>query len=420
MAHADVVVVGAGAWGLSIAWHVATGYGMSVLVVERRTSPGLETSGQAAGQLGQVREVALAREAARYALEFAASLARRRDRASFVRSGSVTLVETEVAAARLRARFAAASAAGVAVDAVSGAEAARLVPGLTGKFAAHYVVPGDGYVDPPRYLAALTADLAAVGVDVIGDADVTALDVAGTRVVGVRTARGLMSAGAVVLAAGPWTPSLVPHARGSLAAQPIPLRQARTVACDVSRDHPVVRFPEIGAYVRPESGGYLFGAFEPPPADLLARLEPDVRTSQLGSDRARSATTKARLARWIPALGATAVDHCRQGWTTFTPDGLPLAGRHCELTNLWMATGCGAMGFVWASSLGRWLAQSIVEDRAIPVLAPLDPARFGRRALDPLWVRDEGVRRHVDYYGMTNAWSDPEAAGPSAEHYACK
>ena len=226
--------------------------------------------------------------------------------------------------------------------------------------------------------------------------------------------------GAVVLAAGPWTPSLVPHTRGSLAAQPIPLRQARTVACDVSRDHPVVRFPEIGAYVRPESGGYLFGAFEPPPGDLLARLEPEVRTSQLGSDPARSAKTKARLARWIPALGATAVDHCRQGWTTFTPDGLPLAGRHAELTNLWVATGCGAMGFVWASSLGRWLAQSIVEDRAIPVLAPLDPARFGRRALDPLWVRDEGVRRHVDYYGMTNAWSDPEAAGPSAEHYACK
>ncbi len=420
MAHADVAVVGGGLWGLSIAWHLANGHGVTVKVVERRAAPGLETSGRAAGQLGQVREHPLAREAARFALEFASGLARRRDPSAFVRSGSVTLVESEAAATRLRPRFAAASAAGIDVDVVSGAEAAHLIPGLSGQFAGRYVVPGDGYVDPPRYVAALAADLAAVGSEVLCDAAVEALDLEGSRVIGVRTTKGLISAAAVVVAAGPWTALLSPTAATRLAVQPIPLRQARTQACGVSRLHPVVRFPEIGAYVRPEEGGYLFGAFEPLSEPLPSELRTNASTSDLGPDESRSTVTRDRLARWIPALGQTSVDHYRQGWTTFTPDGLPLAGPHARLRNLWLATGCGAMGFVWAASLGRWLAQSIVEDQPIPLIGPLDPGRFGLRTLDPAWVRDESVRRHDNYYGLTNASAALDPDGPSAEHYAWK
>lgn len=420
MAHADVIVVGGGAWGLSVAWHLASGHGVSVQVLERRALPGLETSGQAAGQLGQVREQPVARDAARYALEFAASLARRRDPASFVRSGSVTLVETEAAAARLRARFASASAAGVTVDAVSGADAALLVPGLIGDFAAHYFVPTDGYVDPPRHLAALAADAASFGVDVRCATTVVELHVEGDRVLGVQTTDGLMSAGTVLLAAGPWTGALPILPATRLAAQPIPLRQARTATCGVGPDHPVVRFPEAGAYVRPERAGYLFGAFHPPFEPLPDELPRDAHTEHVRPDTAHSDATKTRLARWIPALGRLPIDHHRQGWTTFTPDGLPLAGRHPVLSNLWLATGCGAMGFVWAPALGRWLAQSIVENEAIPLLEPLDPSRCGAHAHDRSWVRDEGVRRYHDYYGIATMASGSDLEGPSAEHYAWK
>ena len=306
------------------------------------------------------------------------------------------------------------------VDTLSRADASRLVPALEGAFAAHYYVPTDGYVDPPRQLAALAADAVAFGVDVRSDARVTDLHIEGSRVLGVHTTQGLVPAGAVLVAAGPWTASLAARASTLLAVQPIPLRQARTASCGVASDHPVVRFPEAGAYVRPEGGGYLFGAFLPSRAPLPDPWSPGAPSEQLTSDLGHSEGLRRHLARWMPPLGVPPIDHCRQGWTTFTPDGLPLAGRDPVLSNLWFATGCGAMGIVWAPALGRWLAQSIAEHHPIPLLTALDTMRFADRVQDRLWVRGESVRRHDDYYGLADAGSGADPEGPSAEHYSWK
>ena len=385
-------------------------------VIERRAATGLETSARAAGQIGQVRELAIARTAARYALEFAASLSRRRDPGVFVQSGSVTVVEHETVIAELEPRFCVASRLGTVVERLSARDAAALVPGLAGEVAAAYHVPSDGYVEPDRFVRALADDARARGVEVVTDVAVTGFDVWNGRVTAVRTSRGPLAVGVVVVAAGPWTASLVGGLDWRLPTVPIALRQARTEPAGLDRMHPVVRFPEVGAYLRPECGGYLFGAFQPAPELAPAvGLAASIRTDDLDCDPRAIESIRGTLARWLPAVQSAPVAQYRQGWTTFSPDGRPLAGLHPTIANLWVAAGCGAMGFVWAAALGRWLAQSIAEGRAVASLVPFDPGRFGPQGDDFDWVRGECRRRHAGYYGLAETRSRAVRVGTGAE-----
>lgn len=420
MTPVDVLIVGGGVWGLSLAWHLSLAHGLSVRVLERRASPAMETSAQAAGQIGQVRETTIARLAALYALEFASSVARRQHSGAFVRSGSVTVLATAEAAMAAHARFAAASAAGLCVDELSAAEAAALVPGLTDRIARAYHVPSDGYVEPAMFTRALADDAQDAGVHVVCDAVVNGFDIDASQVRAVRTSHGRLSAGHIVIAAGPWTASLLPTM--PLAAWPIVLRQGRTSPAGVAREHPVVRFPEASAYLRPEAGGYLIGAFRATPELTPSATLPSIaRTEDIVHGPAAIDDIRDRLAAWLPALSAERIAHHRQGWITMTPDGLPIVGRHVAADNLWFATGCGAMGFVWAPAIGRWLAQSIAEGALVPALAPLAPARFGPLAQDTGRLRAACQQRHANYYGLADpGTARPGPVPPHAEHQTWK
>ncbi len=393
---ADVLVIGGGLWGLSVAWHLATRHGASVTVLERRSGPGRETSALSAGHLGQVHARRLERAAGRYAVRFAAALARRRDPDLFVGSGSVTLFERGQSADELHARFAETAAEGTPVQRVSTTDAVRLVPGLAGPFAVCYHVPTDARVDPGRYALALAADAAEHGVQCVYRTTVLDLLVARGRAQTVRTTRGSFSAPVVVLAAGPWTPTFIPQPSWRPAVLPIVRRQARTARAGVSPLHPVVRLPEMGAVLGPDDGGYLFGSCQTGPGQgQLQPLPMTSRSEQLPEDVLEARDAQRRLQRWLPGLGQLPIVEHRQGWTTFSADGYPVAGRDPRIANLWLATGCGALGDLWAPALGRWLAQSVVDADPVAELSSLDPARFGARAADPHWVHGECLRRHA-------------------------
>lgn len=393
---ADVLVIGGGLWGLSVAWHLATRHGAAVTVLERRSGPGLETSAVSAGHLGQVHDRRLERSAGRYAVQFAAALARRRDPDLFVASGSVTLVEGGQPAADLHARFADAAAEGTPVRRVSTTDAVRLVPGLAGPFAACYHVPTDARVDPGRYALALAADAAEHGVRCLYRTTVLDLLVARGQAQTVRTTRGSFSAPVVVLAAGPWTPTFIPQPSWRPAVLPIVLRHARTVRAAVSPFHPVVRVPELAAVVGPDNGGYLFGSsWSGPGQGQIQPLPMTARSEHLPEDGREALAAQRRLGRWLPGLGRLPILEHRQGWATFSADGYPVAGRDPRIANLWVATGCGGLGDLWAPALGRWLAQSVADATPVAELSALDPARFGARAADPHWIHRECLRRHA-------------------------
>jgi glycine/D-amino acid oxidase-like deaminating enzyme len=212
----------------------------------------------------------------------------------------------------------------------------------------------------------------------------------------VRTTRGSFTAPAVVLAAGPWTPSLIPQPSWRPPVLPIVLRQARTTRAEVSPLHPVVRLPELGAVVGPDVGGYLFGSCQIGPGrGQFQPLPTTARSEHLPEDAGEALDAQRRIGRWLPGLSRLPILEHRQGFVTFSADGYPVAGRDPRIANLWVATGCGALGDLWAPALGQWLAHSVAAGAPVAELSSLDPARFGARAADPHWVFGECLQRHA-------------------------
>ncbi|MEI6636264.1 MAG: FAD-dependent oxidoreductase, partial [Planctomycetota bacterium] len=126
----DVIVVGGGIWGASTALHVVrSSPGIRVVVVDRAPALAAETTGQAAGQIGQLRANPLMLRAVGYTLELLGSFRERTGHdPGFVRSGSIHLALTADRMTALRAMAERVRPMGVAVEEVDGERARWLVP----------------------------------------------------------------------------------------------------------------------------------------------------------------------------------------------------------------------------------------------------------------------------------------------------
>lgn len=416
----DVIVVGGGIWAASTALHlVRRTPGIRVVVLERGPRVACETTSQAAGQVGQLRTSPLMVAAVGRTLSLLATFRERTGHdPGFVRSGSLHLAISPERLAALRRTAVHVKTLGVAADEVDRAAAREFVPRLDPAGVAGAVfVPGDGYVDAPRCARAYAAAAADGGAVFRTAVDVTAIRVAGGRVRGVDTADGPLAAAAVVVTGGPWTATLLSPLGFSVPAVAIRLQQLRTVADPLlTPGHPVVRVPDASCYLRPESGGLLYGYIDPhalvlDPAGGGAGGGP-LRTADITPDEPLMAEARQRLAGVLPTLASLAVDHHRQGMVTCTPDASYVLGGVPDVGGLFVATGCSAMGISGSAAVGSWLAELVVEGRTEDDLTPFSPGRFGRRAADRDWLEAEGRRVYAGYYslaagGTTYGWRPP-------------
>jgi len=198
---ADVVVIGAGIHGASTAFHLAR-RGARVIVLERSVA-GAGATGRSSGLVRMhydlAAESALARRSFDYFSDWPNQVG---GECGFVRTGFVRIVAPELEDA-LRANVADQLGLGVNTSVISAADVRELAPGMTVDdftFAAYE--PDSGYADPTGACASLLAAARTHGAQVQQGSAVQSIEVDGERVVGVRTARGAISAPVVVLAAG--------------------------------------------------------------------------------------------------------------------------------------------------------------------------------------------------------------------------
>nr|WP_310350176.1 glycine oxidase ThiO [Methylobacterium sp. BE186] len=211
-ARADILVVGGGLIGLSIAWRLAEA-GRSVTVLERETL-GAGASLAATGMLAPAAEhepgsdalLPLALESLRRwphfrdALQAASGL-----EIDYRQDGTLVVAIGRDEVERLRFRYDLQRRSGVAAEWLSGAEVRRREPMLRPTVTAGIACPLDHQVDPRLVMAALAAACARAGVTIGEGMPVTALDWAGGRVVGARTEAGWITAETVILATGAWS-----------------------------------------------------------------------------------------------------------------------------------------------------------------------------------------------------------------------
>jgi sarcosine oxidase subunit beta len=375
----EVVVIGGGVTGSSIAYHLAR-QGRHVLVVER-AAPAVEPAASWASAGGVRRqgrhpaEVALAIEA----IERWPSLSDELEADLAYQQGGNLRVALGEGAAEETARFVERQHANGFADVrlLDRAEALEVVPVLgEGVLAASYS-PKDGQADPALTTRAFAAAAQRHEATYWDDTATHALLAAGERVTGVRTTRGDVLADAVVLAAGAWSDTLAGTVGVRLAIR------TRTPQILISSPAPPgTLVPVLGAATpnlslkQLRTGEFMLGGGWPgvPSED---RRSYTMLESSIEGGWAAGVTV-------LPAVGEQRITKKWCGLEAQGFDNIPLIGPVPGIAGLTVAAGFSGHGFALAPAVGRCVADQLA-GRPTPELAGLDPSRaadFDSDALD--------------------------------------
>lgn len=366
----DTLIIGGGIIGSSIAYHLARA-GARVLVVERSAvavSPAASwaSAGGVRRQGRHPAEAALASEAiARWP-----TLERELEvDVQYRQGGNLLLAEGEAEAEALIAFMEAQRTMGFAdVRLVDGDEARALVPGLAPGITAGSFSPADGQADPASATRAFAVAAQRHGATYWITTECVALVVAGERVVGVRTERGEVAAGSVVLAAGAWSDTLM---------APLGVRlPIRTRALQMVRSTPAPRDllrPVLGSVSRPlslkqlDDGSFLLGG------GWRGEVAPDRRGYRVQPEHEQGNWQTACAV--LPAVREQRIARSWCGLEAESFDEMPFIGPCPGRSALTLALGFSGHGFAIAPAVGRAVAD-LVLGRSAPELAGLDPSRM--------------------------------------------
>jgi sarcosine oxidase subunit beta len=372
----DVVVVGAGVIGASVAWHLGRA-GVRALVLERDPAPGQGSTGLATGgfraQYGteiNVRLSLLAREKLR---RFEADTG---VDPGYAPRGYLWLARTDAQLDVLRAAQEIQRAAGLREACMLDAAGIRdvnphiRVDGLRGAA----FCPTDGYIRPLEILRGYLRDA-----QIRTGARVSGLRRRGARIEAVQLADGSeIAAGAVVDAAGPWAGPVARLAGVDVPVAPLRRQVGSTVDTKVlPPSMPMTIWVEDGLHVRERDGRVLL--VWPTPGDPL---DPESTALQPGwlDEVWRKAAAR------VPALAQVPVDPARSwaGLYEMSPDQHALLGPAPGCDNLFLCNGNSGHGVMHAPALGHLLAEIIVHGKARSLdVHALRPSRFAEGQPNP-------------------------------------
>jgi glycine oxidase len=363
----DVLVIGGGAIGGSVAWSLAR-RGASVTVVEAGRV-GRGASWAAAGVLspdwsGSDPPALTALSEAGMALwpEWAEELQDRTGAGLNLRRDGLLSVWVDPDAPHLPPELAVEPPRPGRGELLSADEVRGLEPSLTGPVAGGVLYADDMQVDNPRLAPALLRAAAGLGARVVADTPVAALLGAGGRCTGVRTFAGVeIAAGAVVLAAGAWSGPLATSAGLSLPVEPWRGQMLAFDAVQRPLGH-MVFCGELVLVSRPH-GPLVVGT-------TLEKVGFDARVTLAGLHH-----ILARADRVAPGLGDLPLSRSWAGLRPGTPDHLPYFGPMPGWDGLFAATGHGRKGIVLAPVTGELVARLVLDGATDPLLLPCLPGR---------------------------------------------
>jgi 4-methylaminobutanoate oxidase (formaldehyde-forming) len=404
----QVVVIGGGVVGCSVAYHLAQRGVTDVAVIERRKLTHGSTW-HAAGLIGQLRGTAALTGLIRASVAAYAGLEARTGYATGWRAaGSLRVAASPARWAELRRMAALGAGFGLEVSLLSPAEAKELFPLLNdcGLHGAVYL-PSDGYADPSQLTQSLAAGARAAGVQIIQDCRVTGLtcdDAArgGRRITAVRTSHGPVECETVVNATGMWGAGTARMAGAGIAVTAVEHQYVVTERSPgISPGLPTLRDPDARIYLKPEGGALVVGGWEQgtraPWREIPAGLGPEL----FPPDHERFAPLAEAAAHRIPVFGELGLQSWINGPIPFTPDGEPVIGRTGEVANLFHCCGFSA-GIAGGGGAGAAVANWIADGDPGLDLAGLDPRRFGPEYAAPEMLAKSAADAYGSYYSLSD------------------
>ena len=362
--EADIVIIGGGIVGASVAYHLAKrGIGNVVLFERQRLTCG--TTWHAAGLVGQLRATQNLTRLAKYTAELYTGLEAETGQATgFKRTGSLAVAASAARLEELKRGASMARSFGLEVDLLSPAQAKERWPLLAVEdiLGAVYL-PKDGQTNPVDTTQALIRGARSRGVRVIEDCKITGILTANGHVTGVRVASAEIKSKVVVNCGGLWARDIagwvdatVPlHAAEHfyIVTEPMP---------GLAPGLPTLRDADGCTYFKEDTGKLLVGWFEPRAKPWGMKGIPETFSFEtLPEDLSHLEPLIAAAMRRVPALESTAVQVFFNGPESFTPDDRYLLGEHPEVAGLYVGAGFNSIGIQSAGGAGKVLADWIVD-----------------------------------------------------------
>jgi 4-methylaminobutanoate oxidase (formaldehyde-forming) len=406
--HCRIVVIGGGAIGCSIAYHLAKRGERDVVLLERlQLTHG--ATWHAAGLVGQLRSSSNLTRLMRYSAELYGKLEAETGQATgWHGDGSLRLASSDARWRELQRSATMAKGFGFRVDLITAREARDRFPLLetAGVVGAAWIA-GDGHVDPTSLTQAYSAGARAGGVKILQNVRVTALERRGRRVSRVVTDRGAIDAEIVINAAGMWGRDIAAMVGTRVAACAVEHQYYVTEKSpQIPAGLPSLRDPDHNFYVKPEPGALAVGGWESntvPWGD--AGIRTDFGPELLPSNFERFAPIAESAAMRIPVLNEVGIRELINGPIPISADGEPIIGLSPELDNFYLC--CGFTSGIAASGGAGWvMANWIVDGDPGMDLWPFDVRRFGAPHSVKSFMYERAVESYGRYYHI--AWPNSE------------
>jgi glycine oxidase len=363
----DVIIVGAGVIGCSIAWRLAQ-QGLSVTVFERGRVGG-EASRAAAGMLSPqgesqtpgpffdlcLRSRSMYRDFAEELNDASGIDVEYKDEGTLfvVLEGEDDAEQTSWAKWQLEA--------GLPLEHVSAEELRRIEPAVTESAARAIFLPEQHQVENRRLMDALEVAMKRAGVELIEDAEVTAIAIEHARVTGVVSGGRSIAAGAVVVAAGTWSSQLLEPI--GMNVKVIPVR-GQMIAVKGGMSKIIRVLHSSGVYVVPRRDGRI----------LIGATVENAGFQKAVTVRAIERLLSAAV-RLVPSLADLEIIETWSGLRPDTVDHLPIIGPS-GLENLFLATGHFRNGILLAPITAELMAKSILYGSFPNEIQPFRVERF--------------------------------------------
>lgn len=373
-AAAEVVVVGGGVIGTSVAFHLAEA-GADVCLLERDQLAGGSTSRAAGGIRAQFSDPLNIAIGLRSIEAFTRFGERPGAEIDLHQVGYLFLLDRQEDVAAFESSVALQNSLGVPSRFVDLAEVRELCPlaGLEGVLAATHC-PLDGHASPEAVVQGYATGARAHGASILTGCEVTAVLHDGDGIQGVETTLGTIETRTVVCAAGVWSPQIARTANAELPVAPY-LRE-------VGFTGPTPGLPDglpltidfsTGFYFHREGPGLLFGMADPEQAAGL-----DEATDPAWLEKVMHVAE-----RRLPSLLDMGIAGGWKGYYEVTPDHNALVGESAEMARFLYATGFSGHGFLQGPAVGEIVRDLVLGQNPFVDITPLSVDRFANAVPRP-------------------------------------